>query len=305
MKPKNEQFKRRIELLVIAALIVAFAVTVVINVLTNRPTVSLNVQEAQEIVDQTLQNIAEPTAQTAASVVEAANVTVQDVVKGTEKDFTVHCTFDAADVASVYRANKDRIFSDTYAYTLHEKEAGNMVNATKIRLKMDQEIKALLDRETPGKGEIDLHVYEIGAAAAENDTMAIPYGESFLRVYLDDGTVNTLFGGLVDVANDIKATSTVSYEGETVDITNNSTLRTGIGDCFALRNFNTDKPDTSAYFVAKWNSLCDEFKRNFIDGARWSYLTNGLLTTLEITLFFGAARYLPRLPLRHHPRHLR
>jgi His/Glu/Gln/Arg/opine family amino acid ABC transporter permease subunit len=61
-------------------------------------------------------------------------------------------------------------------------------------------------------------------------------------------------------------------------------LKRGISDCFSIRNFSIDKPDSSAYFVSIWNSFCDEFYRNFIKNAQWSYLAKGLLTTIEITL---------------------
>jgi len=284
MKRKNEKKKLLIEGIVIAMLLVVFAVVVVVNTLSNKPTVTLNVSSAQQVVDDTLSLIAVPTAKTAVSVAETANVTVQEVVVGTERDFTLRCTYRAVDVEKVYFANKEKIFSDTYAYSLDEKAAGNSVNATKIRLKMDSEIQSFLAAETPAQGEIDLHVYEIGSAAAEGDVMALAFEGSFLRVYLDDATVNTLFGGLLNVKNDVAATETVTYKGEKVDISAMNTLRTGIGDCFALRNFSAELPDTSAYFVSKWNSFCDGFYRNFIENARWKYLAEGLLTTLEITL---------------------
>lgn len=34
-----------------------------------------------------------------------------------------------------------------------------------------------------------------------------------------------------------------------------------------------------------WAGFCDDFVLNFVDDGRWHYLTDGLLTTLEITLF--------------------
>lgn len=284
MRKNNDKRTVLIEIIVAAVLIVAFAAVVVVDTFSTKASVELNEEQAQAILDQTFENIPFTGAVTAGKVVDETSIKVTSVSNRSDKEIAVTVDYSTVNILGVYTENKDDLFSKIYDYNIAQENDGKMVNATKIRLYMDEQIADLISSAEKLSGEVQISVYEITEAAAEGDVFAIPYEDTYLRVYLSDEILNTVFGGLVTVGADVKSTEEFSYNGEMMSIATQNTLRNGLSDCFALRNFSSEKPDTSSFFAAKWNDFCDEFYRNFIQNAQWTYLTNGLLTTLEITL---------------------
>ncbi|MBQ9921180.1 MAG: amino acid ABC transporter permease [Clostridia bacterium] len=118
-------------------------------------------------------------------------------------------------------------------------------------------------------GDVTLYIYEIQ--------------ENVFELYLSDETVNTVFGGLLEAKEIIKNTLTVNVDGEEISIATKNTLRTGINDCLSLNNYDSRKPDTAIGIIKAWNTFKYDFHRNFIVNNQWTYITNGLLTTLKIT----------------------
>ncbi|MBQ8005716.1 MAG: amino acid ABC transporter permease [Clostridia bacterium] len=103
------------------------------------------------------------------------------------------------------------------------------------------------------------------------------------KIYLNDETVNTCLGGILDAQKLIKEVEEIEYNGETVSIVNQATIRTGISDCIGLKNYDSARPNTGTPLTQWWADFCDEFYRNFIRNNQWVYLAKGLLTTIEIT----------------------
>lgn len=283
MNSKNKKKKLLIEVAVIALAIVIFAVVVLVDTFRAQPSVELDVQTAQTILDDTVQKIPLTVADTANYIIDETRLQVTGVEAGEGREQILHCTYDTMDAYHVYEQNKAMLFEDAYAFYLQEKDAGKMVNATKIRQHLDKTITPLLEDAPRVQGEFDVYVYEL-ESAPKDDAFVVTYEGTVLRVHLSDEMVDTVYGGLVSISKDIKNTKTLSYEGETVDIEKINTLRTGISDCFGLQNFSSEKPDTSPYFLGLWNDFCNDFYQNFIKGAKWTYLAKGLITTLEITL---------------------
>lgn len=284
MKKDNRKKKIIIEIAVAGVLLLALAVAIIVDTLSTRSTVLLTEDQAQTLLNDTFENLPLTGAVTAAGIIDGANVTVNSVRYGGSREMIFSCTYETSDVLGVYKANKDSLFSDAYDYCEELRADGQMVNATKVRLFMDERITQLISEAEKVNGEIEISVYEVNASVAEGDIFAAAYEDTFLRVYLSDELLNTLFGGIVDISADIVNTEEFVYNGETVSIESQMTLKNGIRDCFGLRNFSTSKPDSSSFFLSKWNSFCDEFYRNFIYNAQWKYLASGLGTTLAITL---------------------
>lgn len=278
-------YKKKIllEVLVVALVFLVFAAFVLYDTFSTRPTVELDVAKAQEILDETFQKVPRPQAQTAISAIGESSVTVLSIEEGEHREFVLHCEYETYDLDTVYKANKEALFTSAYEYYQAQKTDGKMVNATKIRLYMDEAVKALMKEAEPIRGETEIYLYEL-EEIPEEDAFTVSVEDSVLRVYLDDEMLNTVFGGIVSVGKDIRQTESISVSGEEIDIEKLNTLRTGFSDCFGLQNFSTARPDSSPFFLTVWNDFCDEFYRNFIANAQWTYLTGGLLTTLEITL---------------------
>ena len=268
---KKSIFKQRklwISLIAIVLVIAAVVAVFISSLSNNRVSKELTVAEAQKIVDEALDGIAKNTAQGAITILDNVQVTVNAVEYGYEKDVILPCSYSALDVEDSVSGKVDEIMQNVYKYYVENEQAGKKTNATKINLLVKKDIVELLESAPTVSGEITLYIYETASG---------------MELYLNDDVVNTVTGGLITVTNTIKNTTTVEYEDETVDITNKNTLRTGIVDCIALTNYSTDKPVTGNALVAAWEDFKDEFHRNFIEKNRWTYLLNGLGTTLSIT----------------------
>ena len=226
--------------------------------------------QAQKMVDDTFSDLPKATASGAKFILNNSKVTVNSVSYGNEKDIILSCSYSALNVETVIRDNIAAIMQDVYGYYLENENAGKRTNATKISSVFKKSILTYLESAETITGDVTLYIYETDLG---------------LQLYLSDDAVDTVTGGLISASGIIKETTTVEYDGQTVDITNKNTLRTGILDCIGLENYESSKPVTGGALARAWSDFCDEFYRNFIEGDRWVYLVEGLGTTLSITFF--------------------
>ncbi len=285
MKSRNK--KILIEIAVIALAVVIFAAVVLVDTLQSRPSVFLSKEQSQEIINQTKEKIPSITSPCAKYITSETQIEVLSVKQGEGREMIVHCNFSTVDVKEIYTQNKDSLFNSAYEFYINQTEASEIKkspNATKIRQHLDDDMMALLEEAPRISGEYDIYIYEL-EVIPEKDAFTVKVDDAIFRVYLSDEMVNAVFGGLVFVRDDIANTSKISYNDETIDIGKLSTLRTGVDECFKLKDFIADKPDTSPYFLNLWNGFCKDFHTNFIEEARWKHLTNGIVSTLGITLF--------------------
>ena len=273
MKESTFRNKKLLGGILIAVVVVVLAVIIgliITSLSDNKATQQLTIAEAQKIVDDAFDGIAKNTADGAITILSKTAITVNDISYGLEKNIILDCSYTALDAKGALADKVDQLMQNAYAFYQKNEEAGKKTNATKVSLFVKKDIVSALETATPVNGKIELHIYE----TAEG-----------LKLHLSEDMVNTITGGLIDVTKAVKATTTVEYNGETVDITNKNTLRTGISDCIALNNYASDKPVTGNKFIAAWEDFKDEFYRNFIEKDRWAYLAQGLGTTLSITFF--------------------
>ena len=269
---KKSIFKNKALLGIMTTIVVlAVVIGVALSSLSgNRVSTEITVSDAQKIVDDAFYGIAKSSAQGAILILDKTQITVHDIQYGFEKNIILNCTYTALDAKTALADKVDQLMRNAYEFYLMNEEAGKKTNATKVNLLVKSDIVAALEFASPISGNIELNIYETADG---------------LQLHLSEEAVNTVTGGLVDLTKMIKDTTTVEYNGETVDITKKNTLRTGIVDCIALENFTADKPVTGNGLLASWADFKDEFYRNFIEKNRWSYLFSGLATTLSITFF--------------------
>ncbi len=268
---KNNKKRKLYALLVVIACAVVFVVGTLIaqktaGSLSREP----SADEVQTIIDETLAALPKSVATGAKYIVENTAVTVESVTYGSEKDVIALCSYQTKDVLGAVREHMDDYIGDAYALYVKNTENGVKTNATKVKLLVTEALERDLDAAQTQSGSIELRLYE-----TQN---------GIFTLYLSDETVNTLFGGLLDAKAVIEGTDTVVYEGEEVSIANKNTLRSGIKDCVALNNYDSQKPDTSVAVIRAWNSFKSEFRRNFLVNNQWHYLAKGLLSTLGLTV---------------------
>lgn len=252
----------------ILVLIVGVALYFAFNAGNQQVSNKISKAQAQQIVDDTFNGIAKSTAKGAGIIMDACTITVNKVEYGNQKDVILSCSYEALDVKGALLDKIDSIMQDAYAFYQSNEDAGKKTNATKVNLHVKSSMVEYLETAQPVQGTITLYIYET---------------KNGMQLYLSDEAVDTVTGGLISVTNAIKNTTSVEYNGETVDIATKNTLRTGIADCIALENYSSEKPMTGNALQVAWEEFKADFKLNFIEKNRWKYLTDGLMTTLSIT----------------------
>lgn len=272
MKDNKKLKKKIITWIITVAVILAALVGVIIyDRVSNKVDVEITLDEAQRIVDDTFAKLPKNVALSSKKVFENSFVKVNSISYGTEKDIILDCTYSTLDIGSVIEENINKYLSEIYVEYIKAQDSGKMLNATAIMIELSNKINADLDEAEKLTGEVQLYLYQLG--------------EDNVKLYLSDEAINTCFGNIIAASKLIKDTKDISIDGETISISNLNTLRTGLSDCIALTNYDASKPDTGTTLEKAWNSFANEFHRNFIQKAQWTYLTNGLLTTLQITFF--------------------
>jgi len=271
MKKKNK-FKG----LLTALICVALAVLVIFGIyfvqkLGNKIDTEITVADAQVIINETVAGLPGNVSTGAKYVAENTVVTVNELSYGTEKNIILECTYETINIKAVIEGNIDRYLEEVYQFYLDNNASGKKTNATKIKQRVASLVEADLASSAPVSGSVTVELFEINP------------GE--FTPYLNYELVNTVFGGLLDAKEIISSSHTVNYGGESVDISNYNTLRTGINDYIALKNYDSEKPDTSVPIEKTWNKLKYDFHRNFVVNDQYMYLVNGLITTLKITAF--------------------
>lgn len=279
MKKPLAQNKKR---LIINLCLVGFCILLVVGVLAADAIVNrkggleLTAEQAQAYIEQMLQSLPTQGAECSAYMVENTQIEVLSVKEGGAREFVVRVKYTTPDVQGMYEANKEQLFASVYEYVQQRQEDGKKVNATLIQIQVEATVLEMLRAQPVTSGEADVYFYD----TREQEPV----------MYLSDEALNALLGGFVSVKDDIKATDSLIYKGETVSIANDNTFRNGINQCFGLVNYDAKIPDTSSPLQQKLHELGDEFYRNFIEDDRWLYLAEGLGNTLAITalsLLFG------------------
>ncbi len=253
----------------IAVIVIAVSAIIIVDSFSNRSDVKLTIDEAQNIIDSAFNAL--PTSNLVATyeLINRTEIKAKDIRYGNEKDIIVSCSYSTVNIGKVVNELKDSLFVSAYDLYVKNNAAKIKTNATKFMLAVFPDIIGAMDKAEVLNGEIDIYIYEM------NDGTA--------KIYLNDETVNTCLGGILDAQKLIKEVEEIEYNGETVSIVNQATIRTGISDCIGLKNYDSARPNTGTPLMQWWADFCDEFYRNFIRNNQWMYLAKGLLTTIEIT----------------------
>lgn len=268
MKKKNSVSKIIIAVICAALVvgIVLLGVEFVREIGDSKTTVEVSVEQMQEVVDRDFASLPGSIAYGTKEILANVDVTVNSVEYGIEKDVILSCTYSTLDVASVLTTEKlNTILAEVYEFYL----TNGQVNATKIQIEFEEKIIDIIKSAKKIEGETEIRVYQM-----ENGSF---------KTYFSDDTINTVFGGLLSVQEELDGMDEIIYNGEETDIKNLNTLRTGIFSIISFVNYDADKPNTSGWLISWLADFASEFKRNFIEKDMWKYIWHGLVTTLELT----------------------
>ncbi len=250
-------------------LIIAFAFELITELSAGKITDEISLQQAQKLVDDSVKGIPTAISSGAKYIAENMTVKVESVSYGLSKDAIFACSFESLNVKDVLGDKLDSILVDVYKFYEKQIAAGKKVNATALQVEFGERVMDIIKTSEKIEGSIEITAYQVS--------------DGSFQLYLSDNVVNTLYGGLIDVRESLAKTYTLEIDGKDVDISNKNTLRTGIDNIIAFRNYSSELPETGGKIIAAFNSFIYEFQRNFIDKDMWKYLANGLVTTLELT----------------------
>lgn len=234
----------------------------------------LTVEEAEKLVNETFDAIADDgTKRVAVSeyIAEKNHITVSGITEGDEGEKILDCTVKTVDAWAVVSKEYDK-FLDT-----------SLVHET------NNQVKSSLDFQIEFRQEL-LDVVENAPEKSENVKISVYNVDGKPTVYESDEVINAVFGGILDIKNDIYEKTTYLSENEDGTYTEkeidsvNDNIRKGFVECLTVK-YKAEKPDTSGAVGKFINSLKKDFHRNFIEHDRWKEIFKGLFTTLKITFF--------------------
>ena len=251
---------------VLAVMIALLGIELARELSDNRISKELSLSECQQIVDTTFQDLPASTTGAAKYVLENTKITVNEIEYGFEKDIILYCSYQTVDTKGALLNEVDAFMLKAYEYTLQKpKASGADIDLRCIRKPMLD----LLANAQPVSGEITLYIYETTSGTT---------------VYLSNEIVDACTGGILAVTDAINQYNSLEYNGETIDLTKNGSLRTGVSGPLSLDNYSSAKPYTGGKLIELWRDFKADFRKNFIEGNRYMHLVRGLGVTLLLTL---------------------
>lgn len=248
-------------------LIAALGIELAVELSDNRVKNELNAQQCQQIVDDTFGGLPVSNTGAAKYIFDQSKITVDQVEYGFEKDIILTCTYETIDVKAALLEQLDQLMLKAYEYSLEKpKASGADIDLRCVRKPMLD----LLANAQPVSGTVTLHIYETSNG---------------MTLYLNDEAVDTCTGGIITVQKAINAINTLNYQGQSVDISKNGSLRTGVSSPLSLENYSSAKPFTGGKLIEAGRDFAADFHKNFIEGNRYMHLVKGLGVTLLLTLF--------------------
>ena len=263
--------RRIINLCIVALCVVVLLGVVLVDYLTNaKSSMTLSREQAQAQIEELITSLPTSVADCSKYVIGQTRLEVTSVEPGGERNYVVKVAYTTLDVKTLYQGCKDEIFARAWTYSEGVKASGKKVNATMLQIEVENYILNKLKTEAVTvSGEATVYFYDVRAEQ--------------MQMYLSDEAINTLLGGYIDVKDDIKNTTEIKVNGETVSIASDNTFRNGINQTFGLNNYDAEKPDTSSPLQQWWNGVKLDFHKNFIEENRWLYLVEGVGNTLALT----------------------
>lgn len=232
----------------------------------NHVSTELSVAQCQELVDTTFDSL--PVSKTGASkyIMDNTTITVNNVEYGYEKNIILSCSFTTIDVKGVLIDHIDDLTVGAYTYSQNKtKASGAEIDLKNVRKPMLE----LLKTAQPVSGNVQMEIFET---------------TSGMSLYLTDELIDTCTGGIKTIENAIKNINQIEYNGQTVDISKNGSIRTGVSGPLALNNYSTARPQTGGTLIEAWHDFTADFTRNFIHNNNYMHLLRGLGVTLLLTL---------------------
>lgn len=194
-------------------------------------------------------------------------IKVKNISYGDEKDVILDCT---VETLAVHESVADDY--DSYLDAEVKKKNGTMFKSSlDFKMEFEKDILAALEKSPKVTKEAKLKLYDT---------------KDGFKIYADDASINTVFGGTIDIKNEVSTINTVkvsTLDGGTEEKKIQSTnVNKGFIECFEAR-VTSAKPETAQGIVKIWNSVKKDFEINFLRHDRWKTIFKGLWVTIKLT----------------------
>ncbi len=250
----------------IAVLIIALIIGGLAVALRSSTTASeMTAEEAESFVNSRLDAIA--ATQTTQYIAEKNRITVEEISYGDEKDILLDCTVQTLDLHGAVAP-----YYDTFLSADERKETGMYKSKLHFKMEFEPLLMVLAETAAEKEGSCRISLFDTHEG---------------LVLYASDEVVNAVFGGLIDIKNEIlprtSAVLTKADGTEEIREFESDNIKLGFLDCLQVPQ--NAKPDTATALVRFWNDLKQDFHRNFIEANRWLTIVKGLWTTIRLTVF--------------------
>ena len=265
--------KKKIAIIVISVLLVLAIAVGCYFTLGQSEELKLSVDEAEKIVNSTFDKISDDGTRLekpAEYIAEKNNIEVKKVTYD-NKRIILDCSITTLDAHAAISPYYDS-FLDT-----------SLINEG------TKQVKSSLDFQIDFRKPL-LELVKTAAVKTVDTKIYIYNVDGVPVIYTSDESINAVFGGIGDIATDIRAKTTymsVDEDGNTVKKeidTTNDNIRKGFIECLTVRH-DPNEPDTSGPIGQFINKLKKDFDQNFIQHDRWKTIFKGLWITLQITFF--------------------
>ena len=256
---------KKLLIIISAILVVVIAAVTAFAIYLRKEAVAdeISIEEAQQIIDETLSAVfADTTGKSAEYIANNTEVTANELDYGLSKNIIVKCSVKTIDVENTVR---DNVTSLLNVSTVDEN--GRQMPSTKIKIEIGKLLLPLLENAERIEREIELEIFQT---------------ETGYVLYTSDEAIDSIYGGLAAITDEVNAIEKLEIEGEEIKVETN--LKRGLTECIK-GVYENSKPDTAISIVRKWNEFKYDFYRNFIKDAQWHYITDGLVITAKLTFF--------------------
>lgn len=197
-------------------------------------------------------------------VAQKNSITVDNISYGSQKDIILDCSAKTIDIHKVVSPYYNEFLSSD-----EKKSNGTMFkSALDFKLEFQNKILDLVKNSEEFEIKIQVTLYEV---------------EGKPIVYFAPETVDAIYGGVLKIEDEVsQIKKVISSDGSEKSIESGN-VNKGLVSNFDLR-YESHKPDTSNSIMRFWNSLKEDFDKNFIKHDRWKTILKGLWVTIKLTL---------------------
>lgn len=256
--------KKLIAIIIAVVLVAAIAVGAVFSIKQSSQAAEISIEEAGKLVNTTFDEMAKT--KPLKVIADVNSITVDDIYYGLEKDIILECTVNTLDAYTALSPHYNEFLSSDV-----KKMNGAMFkSALDFKMEFEERLADLVSEAELKEEKCTIVFYEV---------------DSVPTLYAANEVVDTVYGGVVKVRDEISEKNTYTVPGSDTEReieTNN--VNKGFNQCLEMR-YTADKPDTSSPIIRAWNDLKADFHKNFIEHDRWLTILNGLWTTIRLTIF--------------------